>query len=77
MPRNTIETMTIPAPESVPSSFVVELLVRLSQNSSSESKVRPSSVFVVDVAFDVVVDVVDPEGPVPPVADSLAYSLIR
>ena len=80
IPRNAIETRMIPVPERFPSSVVAEFDVRLFQNSSNESNFRPSLVVVVDVAFDVVVDVVDPEGslvPVAPVADILAYSLIR
>jgi hypothetical protein len=79
IPRNTIETITIPAPVRLPSSLVGELAVRLFQNSSNDSNFRPSSVVVVEVAFGVVVDVDAPVGDVPvaPVADILAYSLIR
>jgi hypothetical protein len=78
-PKNTIETMTMPAPVREPSSSVGVLDVRLFQNSSNESNFRPSSFVVVEVAFGVVVDVDAPVGDVPvaPVADILAYSLIR
>jgi hypothetical protein len=76
-PRNTIDTIMIPTPERDPSSLVVELLVRLPQNSFHELKFTAPLFAVVLVAAAGVVDVLVPAGPVAPVADILAYSLIR
>jgi hypothetical protein len=76
-PRNTRDTIIIPTPERDLSSFIVEPPARLPQNSSHELKFTAPLFAVVLVAAAGVVDVLVPAGPVAPVADILAYSLIR